>query len=363
MKETENRIFCFRALKMPWRAFFRASLVISCGSDTYNTQSPLGEIILTTTTDNDFFVLNSIDASGELSFTNSNTFNVDKDGYLVNSTGLALQVFPVDNDGNVLTTALSGVFSLQIPDSVGVPQATTSVSINAVLPSGINPAKLSTTLDTELASNPANPDPPSYHYPFSVTIYDSMGHTHNLTMFFIMTDIANKTWQIRTTIDGILALPFSTEILDFDNSGVLDITGNDGDGITTPASGVISYQSFNLSNGAAPLSISIDFRPQNSTTTHEGNSPFNILAQDQDGFATGRSTRLTIDSDGLITINFSNLSNPYLGKVALARFASPYNLRSEGDLLWSETTESGPAITGEAGTGSFGSIGSVSHDL
>lgn len=349
-------------------AYFAFILMVSgCGSDTYNTtnnnQLPLGEIILTLSNDSNFFVLRSINGSGVRLYSNSNTFSINSNGYLVNSGGLALQAFPVDSNGIVTSTALSTSIPLQITSTVSVPQATTTVSINAVLPSGINPAKPSATLDSALSLNPGNPDPSSYHYPSSVTIVDSLGETHNLIMFFVMTDIVNRTWQIRATIDGILALPFSTQILDFDNSGILDITGNDGDGVTTPSSGVISYQSFSLSNGAASLSISIDFSPHDLTTTYEGGSPFNTLAVTQNGFSTGISPRLTIDENGLSKISFTNLQNGYLGKVALTKFASPSNLQPEGDLLWSETTESGSAISGGAGTGSFGLINPVLHDL
>ncbi|MCP3686973.1 MAG: flagellar hook-basal body complex protein [Gammaproteobacteria bacterium] len=338
-----------------------------CGSDTYNTtnnnQLPLGEIILTLSNDNDFFVLRSISSSGDFFYSNSNTFSISNNGYLVDSTGLALQMFPVDSNGLVTSTSLGTTIPVRMLSTSGVPQATTTVSINAVFPSSINQAKLSVTLDSALSSNPGNPDPTSYHYPSSITIVDSLGESHNLIMFFVMTDITNRTWEIRTTIDGVLALPFSAQILDFDNSGILDITGNDGDGVTTPNSGVISYQSFSLSNGASPLNISIDFSPQNLTTTYEGSSPFDVIAVGQNGFSSGISTRLTIDEYGLSTINYSNALSSYLGKVALAKFASPSNLQPEGSLLWSETTGSGSAISGEAGAGIFGLISPVLHVL
>jgi flagellar hook protein FlgE len=340
-------------------------MINGCGNDSCNNiQPPIGEIVLTLSGDSDFFILSPADDSRNLKFTNTNSFHINKDGYLVNSTGLALQGFPVDDNGNVTSTSLSTTAPLKIPGSVGYPQATSTVSVNIVLSSGISSEILPSTLDSALKSNSANPSPLSYHNALSTTIYDSLGETHELTMYLIKMNLTNKTWQIRTTIDDNVALPISTEILDFNNdSGALETEDNDGDGIKTTNSGIISYQPFNLSNDAADLNVSIDFTPQNSTSTIESDNPFSVLLLNQDGFSYGTGASLSISENGLITIISTNSEHLLLGKIALAKFASPYNLQPEGDLVWSQTVDSGPAITGEAGTGNFGLIAPISHDL
>ncbi|MCW8956966.1 MAG: flagellar hook-basal body complex protein, partial [Gammaproteobacteria bacterium] len=52
--------------------------------------------------------------------------------------------------------------------------------------------------------------------------------------------------------------------------------------------------------------------------------------------------------------SFTNGQNTPLGKIALVRFDNPQGLRQTGDTAWVETTESGAAVAGEAGTGNFG---------
>lgn len=343
------------------------SLFSGCGSDggnsANNNQQAPGEVTIESSNGGDFFVLRAIDGSGGTLYTGTNTYHIDKDGYVVNNTDLALQVFPVDVDGNVVAMSLSSTISLHIPNGVNIPQATDTVFINVMFPSGINPAKLVTNLDYELSINPASPALSSYHYSTTVTIFDSLGSRHDLKMFFVMTDVATRTWQVRATIDGSLIMPLSTEILDFDDAGSLDILDSDGDSVTTTNSGVISYLPFLLTNGAAQLTIALDFSPQGSTATLEAASSFSVLALNQNGFTGSRSRRVTVDENGLVSVDLTDLRSVFLGKIALAKFASPFNLQSEGNLLWSETVDSGVPVSGEANTGNFGVISPVSLDL
>ncbi|MDC9729764.1 MAG: flagellar hook-basal body complex protein, partial [Methyloprofundus sp.] len=53
---------------------------------------------------------------------------------------------------------------------------------------------------------------------------------------------------------------------------------------------------------------------------------------------------------------FSNGGIEILGKVALTRFANSQGLTKVGDTTWKESLASGEAISGQAGTGSFGLI-------
>ena len=74
----------------------------------------------------------------------------------------------------------------------------------------------------------------------------------------------------------------------------------------------------------------------------------------QDGFSTGRLAGLEISNDGLVSANFTNGQTTALGKIALARFDNAQGLSQTGNTSWVETTASGNAQAGEAGTGNFG---------
>ncbi|MDH5517324.1 MAG: flagellar hook protein FlgE [Gammaproteobacteria bacterium] len=88
-----------------------------------------------------FFILSPEITTGQASaslFTRAGAFQLNADGYIVNSNGDSLQAYPVDANGNPLTTSINSTVSLQVPDGVSTPQATTAINLNMNLPSDIN---------------------------------------------------------------------------------------------------------------------------------------------------------------------------------------------------------------------------------
>ena len=160
-----------------------------------------------------FYVMRE-QGTNDLSYTRAGAFNVNQNGVIANSASQVLQVFPVDAAGIVTTTSLSGTIPLQVPNSVGTPQGTTQVDINLSFPSDL-PAALSTAaLDAEFnaaygggdvngrALATVAPNPNNYHSSTSATVFDSQGNSHILSMYFVMNDDLNNTWQTRATMDG-----------------------------------------------------------------------------------------------------------------------------------------------------------------
>ena len=314
-----------------------------------------------------FFVMHANATSADLIYTRAGAFNVDQTGVVTNSSGNVLQVFPVDALGNVTTSSLAGTVPLTVPNTIGVPNATTLVDLNVNFPAAISPAlNVNTpfpgapvygpapvgTLDRELELNPANPNPATYHNSTSATVFDSQGSTHILTMYFVMTNDLTNRWEVRSTLDGVPmtvggAGIFGPAVLDFDANGILDIA-------TSTNGGSIPYDAFALTNGAAPLTLAVDFTNQGNTLTQESQGSFTVQSLTQDGYATGRLSGLEVDDEGLVRASFTNGQNTPLGKVAMARFDNPQGLRQIGNTSWLESVESGVAIAGEAGTGSFG---------
>ncbi|VAW57638.1 Flagellar hook protein FlgE [hydrothermal vent metagenome] len=297
-----------------------------------------------------FFVLKPNQTSNELLYTRAGAFQVNQNGEVANSKGQLLQVFPVNSvTGVVATTSLSGTIPLQVPNTVGTPQATSVVNLNLNLPAGISPALSVAALDAELINNPSNPDPSTYNNSTSATVFDSQGTSHIMTYYFVMTNDIDNTWEIRSTIDGAPVASAAGEILDFDQAGTLD-------GIASTSGGAIGYSAFNLTNGALPLNITVDFRNTGNTVTQEAQGAFTVQNLSQDGFATGRLSGVEISDDGLVRASFTNGQSTALGKVALTRFDNPQGLRQVGNTNWVETVGSGPGAAGEAGTGNFGLI-------
>jgi flagellar hook protein FlgE len=171
-----------------------------------------------------------------------------------------------------------------------------------------------------------------------VTVYDSLGAAHTATVYFAK-DAAVNTWNTHVQIDGA-AVGKPTQIT----------FGNDGS-LQTPAGGLISLPGYTPSNGAADITMAIDF----SSATQFGNA-FGVNSLSQDGFTTGRLTGISVDEEGVVFARLTNGQSSSLGKLALANFVNPQGLQQLGDTTWGESFSSGDALLGEAGTASFGNV-------
>ena len=272
--------------------------------------------------------------------------------------GQFLKVFPVDALGNVTSTSLNATIPIQLPATIGAPQATTEVEIGfnlnstatSLLPTGFNPTASTT-----------------YAHSTSTTVFDSLGASHVMSYYFVHdlpgspTNAANdpNQWAVFNYIDGvevdvaggpaIAHLNGTTPVTQ--NSAILNFNADGTFGTSNPA--IIQNVAVPLSNGANPLTITQDFA-NNSTTQFAAGFGVNIL--DPDGFSTGRLTGINISDLGLAQATYNNGVAVALGQIALAEFPNAQGLKSSGSTSWTETIDSGAVITGSAGTGRFGLI-------
>ena len=290
-----------------------------------------------------FFALAPNQTSSEIIYSRAGAFNVDKDGFIVNNSGQYLRAFPVNTDGSVSSTSITSTTPMQLPNTAGIPQATTNVAIGTNLPS--TATGLSVAIDPNDTSTFTNST--------SVTIFDSLGNEHIVSLYYQKTATANQ-WNVEAYIPGEDILPISniapvqlgtTQTLTFDPAlgGALATTS------TTNMSFSIAATDF--ASGAAALTTNIDF---SGTTQNSGS--FNVVNLTQDGFPTGRLSGLDIDDDGLVRATFTNGQANPIGKITLANFNNPQGLQQIGNTSWVETLDSGQVQAGEAGTGILGLI-------
>jgi flagellar hook protein FlgE len=263
-----------------------------------------------------FFILND---GGAQAYTRAGAFQVDRDGYVVNSTGQRLQSFPPTPQGGFNTGALE---DLRLVTGESPPTATTSVSIVLNLPA--NAAQ-----PTVPTFSPSDPD--SYNHSSSMTVYDSLGAAHTATVYLSKTATVNE-WQQRLYVDGnAVGTP---QTLTYSGSGAL----------TAPVGGTPA-------TGADPIALSYDF----GDTTQYGQN-FTVNSITQDGYTTGRLIGIDTDSSGIVQARFTNGRSLALGQVALAQFANPNGLQQLGDTNWAETFGSGQALLGSAGNAGLGLV-------
>ncbi len=309
-----------------------------------------------------FFVLSPNQTSSERVFTRSGAFGVNSDGLVVNSAGQLLQVFPVNTDGSVTATALSSTIPLRLPESAGTPQMTTEIEMGINLPAGGAASPLEIDDFDPTASN-------TYTASTSVNVFDSLGATHIATTYFVKDDDTPNNWAMFLYVDG----------------SPVDIAGGTPHAGGGPAYAEITFDSVGSFQSTNPATItSIELGDPAATTSGNGAavpgwasgpdpdqtvtfdlannnptqfaSPFTVNSLSQDGFSIGRLTGLDVSDTGVIRASYTNGQTTAVGKIALARFSNTQGLSQVSNTSWSETTDSGEALAGEAGTSSFGLI-------
>lgn len=266
--------------------------------------------------------------NGALSYTRNGQFQVDKSGYIVNASGYRLTGYGADTLGNIIP---SSPIDMQVNASDLTPKPTTEAEVVVNLDSR-------TTVPTN-ATFDVN-DPLSYTSSSSMSVYDSLGNPHTMSMYFIKTATANQ-WTVRTALDGVATA--TTGTLNFDTSGALT---------TSPAT---LAQAFPITTGATTtFNFNLDFEG----TTQFG-STYGVNSIVQDGYSSGRLAGLSVDADGIVIGRYSNGQSRNLGQVVLANFNNPNGLKSLGGNQWAESGESGSPLVGAPNTGSLGVLQSA----
>lgn len=268
--------------------------------------------------------------NGSVTYTRNGQFQLDKQGFIVNSEGKNLTGYTMTN--GVLSTGSPA--NLQINTADLAPKATASVTGLFNLDSR----------DSNLVSASFDPsDPTTYHHSTSANVYDSLGNSHVMQNFFVKT--AAGTWDVYTTADGVPtaytppAAPVPTATMVFNGTGVGPTT--------TPATPTVNIP---VTTGATtPLNVTLDF----SQSTQFGSS-FSVNSLSQDGYTSGRLSGFNFSADGTIVGRYTNGQSATLGQVALANFTNPNGLQSLGNNAWAETADSGPSLVGIPNTGGFG---------
>jgi flagellar hook protein FlgE len=274
-------------------------------------------------------------------YTRDGRFHLDDEGFVVNSDNLRLQGYNIDETGQLQTATGDLELGGQSP-----PLATSALDMAANLDA------------SDPVPAPWDPTDPAgtSNYSTSVTVYDSLGTSHRVDMYF--RNNGGGSWEWHAMVDGgeltggTPGVP--TEIADgtlsFTTNGELDVE-------TTNAS------SADFVGAVQGQAIAFDFG--DSITTDGGTglagttqfaAPFSINSLEQDGYASGELVDVLVAEDGTITGLYSNGQSRPVAQLALANFQSEHGLDRAGNQLFSATASSGEALVGQAGTGTRGAI-------
>ena len=267
-----------------------------------------------------FFI---VDDEGSLVYSRNGSFGVDGDGFVRNSEGHRMQIYPPGAQGSFSIGVLN---DLQLTSELSDPVASTYVDMGINLPSDAQPPAV-----TPFSSSNAN----SFNHTTSTVVYDSLGTARTATTYFVKTA---PGWDVHLEIDGTTV-----------GTGAIQF-GTDGR-VSVPVSNIVTMPAYVPPNGANPLLLDFDL-----TETSQFGSGFVINNLSPNGSSAGRLRGIDIDENGVVFARFSNGQSNPLGKIALATFPNTEGLQKVSNLSFGETFESGVALRGEANSGSFGSI-------
>jgi flagellar hook protein FlgE len=284
-----------------------------------------------------FFMVN--DVEGATYYTRAGMFTVDKTEYLVDVNGYRVQGYTYENG---VSTNVIGDISMGGVQSD--PVATTRVSIGA-------------NLNGEAAEGDGDT------FVSALTVYDSLGAGHTLTLTFEKNDV-DFQWTVEAELSGLDPADVTLDVgtITFDENGKLEAAATDINiTITVPLPGGATIGTAGVINWDLVDDAGDTDEPAETMTGYASPSVNRSLVSD--GHSSGELQSLSIGSDGIINGFFSNGQTADIGQIALASFASPWGLNKMGSNLFTATMNSGDALINKPGTGGLGEISPSSLEM
>lgn len=353
-----------------------------------------------------------VDPNGSIFYSRNGQFQVDKNGFIVNSQGHKVSGYLPNATGVIIPAQ-------PVPLQVNAADLTPKPSVNVAVGANLDSRSLGAGVGGAVPVTPVfTPlDPTSYNNSTSMTVYDSLGVNHVASLYFQrqalpvapmgtasmvagsaimnLTGVAataglavgntltvnavtytitavNSINQLTVTPSAAAAFgpiaPTATNAASSTWNTYLTVDSNlvpaagtplatltfDPQGklqSTVPVSSPIGQVPASLFTpaGAAGLSLIFNF---GQSTQYGGSFGVNTLTQD--GYASGRLNGFSTSADGTVLGRYSNGQSRALGQMLLANFTNPQGLQPVGNNEWAESAASGQPLIGTPGSSSLG---------
>jgi flagellar hook protein FlgE len=338
-----------------------------------------------------FFVVRDPNNVNNEYFTRAGEFRFDRDGNFTNPAGYIVRGWALDpSTGQDVGT----ITDIQLSSFTSSPYETDEITaiVNVDSDGSNNSSGSNTTLSTRWDGSNVNGDylgTNEYEYQTTMKVYDSLGSTHDITVYFDKGETAtDPAWEYivtcnpsedsRTVTDttqrGLLArgtVEFNStsgQISGAANSMTASL--NNGDGTWT----ALTNADATVNNGyfaftpqfisGSPMNVRLNLGTHyngsvwanDALSTTQYASPSSTVFQTANGYGAGDLQSVTVDPDGVITGQYSNGQVIPLYRVSLAKFQNVQGLYKEGGNLFRSTRLSGTPITSRPGSNGLGSI-------
>ena len=266
--------------------------------------------------------------NGSITYSRNGQFQLNNAGFIVGNNGGHLTGYAADATGKITAGATT---DLKVSKADLAPLATSKA--NAIVNLDSRNATL-TAAGFKLA------DASTYNSSTSMSVYDTLGNEHTLSMYFVKT--AANTYSVFAANDGVQVGAAAVGTATFKPDGSLDTT----------ATKLPFALSIPVTTGAtAPMLIGLDL-----TGTTQFGTNFSVNDLNQNGYTAGKLTGFAITAAGVIEGHYSNGQTFAQGQIALASFANAQGLAPMGSNQWTETAASGAPLVGNPGTGVLGAL-------
>ena len=329
-------------------------------------------------------------------FTRAGAFSVDNLGYLKNTSGLYLQGWPVDSEGNIATdpSDLSRLRTINVGSVGGTAEATTRIQLNA----NIKSSQLVSAEATDAAAVPpgANAYDPATNsmamwdpetgagvkpdFELTIPVSDSKGGQRTVALAFLKSTVPNQWYaEIRAipasdvvTGAGLTNGQIKSGLVAFTQDGRLDPDAMAALGASALFPDVnTATLSFGSSSSGAPAAGEVAWAPElgidsqdlsfdltaatGGLTQYDSGSVVQAILTN--GTAFGNLSEVKIDDTGFVTAIFDNGVTRQIAQIALATFPSPDSLSQTSGNAYRVSQGSGTYNLKAAGTGGAGLIG------
>jgi flagellar hook protein FlgE len=285
-------------------------------------------------------------------YTRAGDFQLDKNGYLVNSAGNFLNGWPVNPQTSIVNQ--NTLSPIQVIQTVYNPVATSSVTLSANLPA--TPANGTATPGSPISSD--------------IDVYDALGTLHTITLNWVKT--AQDTWSVEVnSADDTTAANRGTADVDFGptTSGnpvpsgtvgaLLPDVANPGTIVTSPyAANTAATVSFTTNFGSGPQTISINigtYGQTNGVTQYAG-TQYNLRGLTQNGVPPGAFSSVTTQTNGNIIVNYDNGQSRTIAQVPVITFNDSNKLQRQNGETFTTSNSSGTPLAEAPGTNGAGNL-------
>ncbi len=275
-------------------------------------------------------------------YTRAGDFALNKDGYLVNSSGHFLNGWTADATGAVDATALRPI---RVGQAGYSPVPTSEVTLAANLPATPDPA-------TPTASQ--------------VQVYDALGQTHPLQLSWTPVAGTPNAWQVSIAQPGSAA-PLGVAAINFGAAGnplapegtvgsVAAVSGAvTGSAFATGGSATLNVVA-NFGSGPQTIALNLGTFGQANGLTQFAGSSYSLKSMTQNGVAPGSFSNVQTRSNGDVVANFDNGQSRTVARVPITTFAAADALQRVDGQAFTATRESGAAQTLASGSNGAGSL-------